>query len=177
LHKRDYKRGGTPVINPASLKDGKIVPLDEMAVGAEALERLATFKLRVGDIVMARRGEMGRCAVVTEHEQGWLCGTGSLVLRLPKAIHARYLEILIGSPCAREYLGGASVGTTMQNLNQSILLKMVVGVPPLVEQHRIVVKVDQLMALVGQLEKQLAPSRAVAINLMDAVVAELAVQM
>jgi len=176
LHKSDYKRSGTPVINPASLKDGKIIPNDEMAVGTETMERLATFKLRSGDIVMARRGEMGRCAVVTEREQGWLCGTGSLVLRIPKSIHARYLEIVIGSPGAREYLGGASVGTTMQNLNQSILSKMAVGVPPIAEQRRIVAKVDQLMALVDQLEAQLADSRTAAINLMEAVVVELTLQ-
>ena len=47
--------------------------------------------------------------------------------------------------------------------------------PPLAEQRRIVAKVDQLMALVDRLETQLTASRAAAINLMDAVVAELTV--
>ena len=50
---------------------------------------------------------------------------------------------------------------------------IVLGIPPLAEQRRIVAKVDQLMALVDQLEAQLAASRAVAANLMNAVVAEL----
>lgn len=45
--------------------------------------------------------------------------------------------------------------------------------PPLAEQRRIVAKVDQLMALVDQLETQLAASRATAQNLLDAIVAEL----
>lgn len=61
----------------------------------------------------------------------------------------------------------------MQNLNQSILAKMPVGVPPLAEQRRIVAKVDQLMALVGELETQLTSTRATAAKLMEAVVAEL----
>lgn len=154
LHKSDYQRGGTPVINPASIKDGKIIPIDEMAVGEQTLKRLQVFKLRAGDIVMARRGEMGRCAIVTNSEADWLCGTGSLVLRMPRSTHARYLAMLIGAPMARRYLGGASVGTTMQNLNQSILLRMPVGVPPLAEQKRIVAKVDELMALCDRLEAQ-----------------------
>ena len=47
--------------------------------------------------------------------------------------------------------------------------------PPLAEQHRIVAKVDQLMALVDQLETQLMASRAAAANLMEAVVAELTI--
>ena len=154
LHKSDYHLGGTPVINPASLKDGKIVPIDGMAIGHAILKRLEVFKLNAGDIVMARRGEMGRCAIVTKNEDGWLCGTGSLVLRMPRSLYAPYLAMLIGAPMARTYLGGASVGTTMQNLNQSILAKMPVGVPPLAEQKRIVAKVDELMALCDRLEAQ-----------------------
>ena len=154
LHKSDYQLGGTPVINPASLKDGKIAPIEEMAIGRATLKRLEVFKLCTGDIVMARRGEMGRCAIVTKNEDGWLCGTGSLVLRMPNSVHAPYLAMTIGAPMARTYLGGASVGTTMQNLNQSILAKMAVGVPPLAEQKRIVAKVDELMALCDRLETQ-----------------------
>ena len=46
-------------------------------------------------------------------------------------------------------------------------------VPPLAEQRRIVAKVDQLMALVDELETQLAASRATAKNLLEALVAEL----
>jgi type I restriction enzyme, S subunit len=173
LHQSDYQVGGTPVINPASLKDGKIVPIESMAIGPDTLNRLEVFRLNEGDIVMARRGEMGRCAIVTKAEHGWLCGTGSLVLRMPSGMYAPFLALLIGAPEAREYLGGASVGTTMQNLNQGILAKMPVGVPPLAEQRRIVAKVEQLMALVDALETQLAASRATAANLLSALVAEL----
>ncbi len=173
LHQSDYQVGGTPVINPASLKDGKIVPIEAMAISPHTLKRLAVFRLNEGDIVMARRGEMGRCAIVTNSEAGWLCGTGSLVLRMPTRLHAPFLAMLIGAPEAREYLGGASVGTTMQNLNQGILAKMPVGVPPVAEQRRIVAKVDQLMALVDELETQLAASKSTAANLLTAVVAEL----
>ncbi len=154
LHKSDYRLGGTPVINPASIKNGKIEPLAEMAIGDKTLNRLKTFKLQVSDIVMARRGEMGRCAIVTDREAGWLCGTGSLIIRTPRIGEARYLAMLIGSPKTREYLRGASVGTTMQNLNQAILARMPVALPPLAEQKRIVAKVDELMELCDRMEAQ-----------------------
>ncbi|MEI7954856.1 MAG: hypothetical protein WCJ66_06785 [Verrucomicrobiota bacterium] len=45
--------------------------------------------------------------------------------------------------------------------------------PPSEEQRRIVAKVDQLMALVDELETQLAASRATTKNLLEALVAEL----
>ncbi len=53
------------------------------------------------------------------------------------------------------------------------LLSLWVPVPPLAEQRRIVAKVDQLMALVDELETQLAASRATAKNLLQALVTEL----
>ena len=169
LHQRDYEIGGTPVINPKSIQEGKIVPIEKMAVGANTLEHLSTFKVQTGDIVMGRRGEMGRCAVVTEKEDGWLCGTGSLILRLPADLYAEYLAMLIGSPHAREYLSGSSVGATMQNLNQSILLGMNIGVPPLAEQHRIVVKVDELMALCDRLETSVGTTETGRQRLLDSI--------
>ena len=168
LHQNDYEIGGTPVINPASMQNGKIVPVEKMAVGTNTLERLSTFKLQAGDIVMGRRGEMGRCAVVTEQEDGWLCGTGSLILRLPRCLYPGYLAMLIGSPYVREYLGGSAVGATMQNLNQSILLKMSIGLPPLAEQHRVIAKVDELMALCDRLEASLATGGETRARLVEA---------
>ena len=158
LHQSDYQLGGTPVINPASIQNERIVPVDKMAVGPVTLQRLASFKLRTGDVIMGRRGEMGRCAVVSERESGWLCGTGSLILRALECIYPRFLSMLIGSPFSRRYLGGTAVGTTMQNLNQTILLNLSFGIPPLTEQHRIVAKVDELMALCDRLEASLADS-------------------
>jgi len=107
LHQSDYQRGGTPVINPASIQDGAIVPIAKMAVGRAILDRLSSFRLRAGDIVMGRRGEMGRCALVTDREAGWLCGTGSLILRPSPLMFGPFLVLLIGSPfelvnlCAR----------------------------------------------------------------------------
>lgn len=152
LHQQDYELGGTPVVNPASIQNGRIIPIDKMAVGPKVIERLSSFKLRPGNVVMGRRGEMGRCAVVTENEAGWLCGTGSLILGFTEDISPWFIVKLMSAPCIREYLGGASVGATMQNLNQSILCEMPVGLPPLAEQRRIVAKVDELMALCDELE-------------------------
>ena len=48
-----------------------------------------------------------------------------------------------------------------------------IPIPPLGEQHRIVARVDQLMALVDELESQLFASRDTARKLLDALIAEL----
>jgi type I restriction enzyme S subunit len=53
------------------------------------------------------------------------------------------------------------------------LPSLIVAIPPLAEQRRIVAKVEQMMALVDALETQLAASRATATNLLAAIVAGL----
>ena len=169
LHQTDYESGGTPVINPASIQDGRIIPIPKMAVGPATLDRLASFKVSTNDVVMARRGEMGRCAVVTPREHGWLCGTGCLVLHPAQAIFPDYLAMFIGAPRTRQYLNSASVGTTMQNLNQRILLDLEVVVPPFEEQRRIVTKVDGLMAVCDELERSLEAAQAVRTRALEAI--------
>ena len=57
----------------------------------------------------------------------------------------------------------------MQNLNQTILLNLSFGLPPLAEQHRIVAKLDELMALCDRLEDTLATTSAIRNRLLDAV--------
>ncbi len=59
------------------------------------------------------------------------------------------------------------------NLNTPIIAGWYFPLPPLAEQRRIVAKVDQLMALVDQLEAQLTASRATATKLLDAIITEL----
>jgi len=150
LHKTDYVAMGVPVINPSDMRNGAIDPTNAKMIGPDTLERLSSYKLNEGDILMARRGEMGRCAIVTEREEGWLCGTGSLILRLTTHTYQRFLAMMIQAGSTREYLQSGSVGATMDNLNQRTLLGMPTALPPLAEQHRIVARVDELFALADE---------------------------
>lgn len=44
-----------------------------------------------------RRGEMGRCAVVGKEQHGWLCGTGSMIIRTGPSIDAEFLQRVLSS--------------------------------------------------------------------------------
>ena len=70
LHKSDYVQGGIPVINPTNIVDGKIVPNEHVSLSKATFRRLEEYALRQGDIIIARRGEMGRCAVVGSRRGG-----------------------------------------------------------------------------------------------------------
>ena len=64
-------------------------------------------------------------------------------------------------------------GVTAKGIKASKLKQLPIAIPPLAEQRRIVAKMDELMAIVDQLEAQLAKSQAVGANLLSAAVAEL----
>jgi type I restriction enzyme S subunit len=74
---------------------------------------------------------------------------------------------------AADHFQSSMTGIAIPGIGRKDVLSLEVELPPLAEQRRIVAKVDQLMALVDQLEAQLTASRATAAKLMQAVVAEL----
>ena len=152
LHKSDYVEHGIPLVNPANIVNGYIVASDKMMVSAETAKRLESYMLRAGMIIMGRRGEMGRCAVVSEKETGWLCGTGSFFMTPSSCMFDHYLSVFFTTPYAKAYLSGASVGTTMSNLNHKILSSMPVPLPPLAEQKRIVAKLEEILPLCERLK-------------------------
>lgn len=147
LHKSDYVIKGIPLVNPANIINGKIVASEKMMVSSKIAETLSAYNLYQGMIVMGRRGEMGRCAEVTEHENGWLCGTGSFFMQPSKLLFVPYLISFFSSPYAKGYLGGVSVGSTMSNLNHDLLKRIPVPLPPLAEQKRIVTRVEELLVM------------------------------
>jgi type I restriction enzyme S subunit len=172
LHQADYIVNGIPVVNPSHMIGGRICPDLKVTISPGMADRLESYKLTAGDIVMARRGEVGRAALVTEKEEGWLCGTGSFIVRfIPESLRA-YVLLFLSADLARSYLLGSAIGATMTNLNHGILKKMPIPLPPLAEQHRIVAKVDVLMALCDQLEQQLSQADQQRRRLLEAVVAE-----
>ena len=153
LHKSDYVEGGIAVINPMHIVDSEIRPSDKVTINKNTLQRLKNYVLHKGDVVLARRGEMGRCAVVDVDSEGYLCGTGSLFLRFDKnKIDPYYLQTILSSPPSVNYLSDNSVGTTMQNLNQSILKEMTIPLPPVLEQKKVVRKVKSLFDIVRVIE-------------------------
>lgn len=131
LHQQDYVEGGIPLINPKHIQDGRICPSTSNAITPEKHQGLRNYHLHSGDVVMGRRGEMGRCAVVGEKEDGWLCGTGSLIIRpLHGKSSAPYLASLLSHSVMKMRLESLSLGLTLPNLNATIVQNLMVMLPP-----------------------------------------------
>ena len=134
LHKEDYVHGEHPLINPSHIINGKIVIDENFTVSDEKYIELEAYHLRPGDVVLGRRGEMGRCAVV--EREGYLCGTGSLLIRTNGQVTADYIQKTISFPAYKRMIEDMAVGQTMQNLNVPIVSKFPIVKPPLDVQKR-----------------------------------------
>ncbi|MEQ8853921.1 restriction endonuclease subunit S [Gimesia sp.] len=155
LHADEYVPNGTPVINPTHMVNGKIVPSDDIRVTDEVLERLPHQRLEAGDVIFSRRGELGRCALVTEREAGWLCGTGSMILRLHKSEYiGGYLSLFLSLDILRQYFESFSIGSVMNSLSSETLLSMPLIVPPINEQQRIVDYVAEKVEFIESLVEE-----------------------
>ena len=130
LHKEDYVEDGIPLVNPKHIVDGKVVPANKLTITELKHDELPEYHLAESDIIMGRRGEMGRCALITKRENGWLCGTGSLFIRPHnKGVFSEYLYALLSGPTIKAHLESESLGATMPNLNKGIVGNIDIPVP------------------------------------------------
>ena len=104
LHKEDYIEGGHELINPSHIVNGKLCPDSTLSISDEKFESMSQYHLRIDDVVLGRRGEIGRCAVVDR--EGLICGTGSMILRPGAECRSDYLQRVISFPSFSRALEG-----------------------------------------------------------------------
>jgi type I restriction enzyme S subunit len=127
---------------------------------------------KTGDVLFTTEAPMGNAAVV-ELTERFALAQRVICFQSYGALDPSFLVMQILSDQFQFILDKNGTGVTAKGIKASKLKQLPIAVPPLAEQRRIVAKVDQLMALVDQLETQLTASRATAANLLEAVVAEL----
>lgn len=138
LHAADYVPAGIPSIMPQNIGDNRLHEEGIARITAEDAQRLNRYLVRTGDIVYSRRGDVERRALVRTHEDGWLCGTGCLRVRLgEKGADPRFVSHYLGHPSVREWIVRHAHGATMPNLNTSILSACPFLEPPIEEQRAI----------------------------------------
>lgn len=152
LHKSDYVSEGVPLVNPINIVGEVIVPDGRKMIGNETKGRLQSYVLKAGDVVIARRGEIGRCAVVSETQRGWVCGTGCFFIRPLEAVNPHFLAPLLRSAQYRKELERLSSGATMLNLSNKALSNLRVSMPDVKEQNKIVDRIVELREVCQEIE-------------------------
>ncbi len=122
LHASDYQPIGVPVVMPQDLSGRRVSEERIARVSESDAERLSRHRMQNGDIVFSRRGDVGRHAVISDREVGWLCGTGCLLVQPGEAeATSSFFSAALARPESQEWLVRHAVGATMPNLNTKIL--------------------------------------------------------
>lgn len=138
LHESDYSMEGVPVVMPKDIAEGRISTDSIARISTKHVERLSRHKLQVGDIVYGRRGDIGRQALITKDEEGWMCGTGCLRLSLGESvINPLFLHYYLRQEDVITWISNQAVGATLPNLNTGILRSVPVKFPSLAMQRQI----------------------------------------
>ena len=165
LHKEDYIEGNFSLINPSHIIDYKIIPDRKFSITHEKYDELEPYQLKINDIVMGRRGEIGRAGLVKEEHL--LCGTGSLFIRVNKKILPDFLHAVITFPLFRKSIEDMAVGQTMLNLNVKIVGSLSIILPPMNLQNEFISFINQIDKSKAEVQKSLAKLEVLKKSLMQ----------
>ena len=164
LHQSDYVDVGIPSIMPVNIGDRMNISTEKIVyITEEDAIRLSRYRTQKGDIVYSRRGDVEKCAYINESEEGWLCGTGCLRIRIDSA-HAdsKFIAYYLSTDDMKNWISNNAVGTTMPNLNSSILQQVPLSLPSLKEQKRIASILSSLDDKIDLLNRENATLEAMA---------------
>ena len=142
----------------------------------QPVSALARYDVQAGDLLFARSGAtLGKVCVAPANVKGWRMTGHILRVRLdPRVIRADVAsQWLWASAAVKEQITSTIRGGTRPGYNTSLLESIVLPIPPLEEQIRIVAKVEHLMKICDDLEANLRKAEDRAAKLVEAVVQEL----
>lgn len=137
----------------------------------------ARYWLEPGDLLFQRgntRDYVGMAAIYDGPSEEFLFPDLIMRVKISRQVDIRFVHLWCIAPFARHFLSSNATGAqqTMPKINQGILRSLPVPLPPLAEQHRIVKKVDALMAICDRLEAALATADSTRARLLEALLAD-----
>ncbi|NTW56841.1 MAG: restriction endonuclease [Chlorobiaceae bacterium] len=156
LHYDDYTENGIPLINPKHIKDQKLIP--RVRISIDKANSLPQYFLQENDIIIGRRGEMGRTAPVLQAQAGWFCGTGSLYIRLGQHFISKLYSLILSERRIVDHLEKKSRGTTMANLNSQIINSLPIQLLSFQEQAQIVQEIETRLSVCDNMETTIKES-------------------
>lgn len=166
------KAGGIPTLRCSDVRPG-FIDLSGVRKVQETIEAEYTrTRLCGGEVVINIRGTLGGVALVPTDLSGYNVAREVAVVPIARRFSGKFIVYLMLSPYFWDHIQNNLRGIAYKGLNLGILRELPIPLPPLAEQHRIVAKVDTLMALCDRLEACLTAAAVTRRRLLDALLAE-----
>jgi type I restriction enzyme, S subunit len=161
----DFYVGKIPFIGPGQIRPSGAILEAEKFLSPSGL--INSSEALPGDIFMVCiGGSIGKAAIVTQRS-----GFNQQINCIsPIKIQSRYLYFCLSTECFYTLLLEKATGSATPIINRGKWEELLIPIAPLEEQHRIIAKVDELMALCDQLKARLADAQTTQLHLTDAIV-------
>lgn len=151
---------GVPMISVREVGHGKL-RVDEHTplIPREVVKRLPEYLLKEGDVIFGRKGAVDRSALVSKDEEGWFLGSDGIRVRLKDGFYPPFFAAQFQSRSVQQWLLQNATGTTMASLNQEVLGRVRLRVPPFHEQNAIAAALKDIDDLIASLDALIAKKR------------------
>ena len=149
----DYVDEGVPFFGARDMVNGKMDFSSVRFISEDKYNELGGGKLKDGDLVCLLRGSVGKIACFYENEHystGFICAQ-MVIMRLIIKELLSYIQIMTETPYYQKIISSKVTGTAVRQLPAVEISKVVIPIPPLQEQKRIVSKIHELMLNVIEL--------------------------
>jgi type I restriction enzyme S subunit len=139
LHQSDYQDLGFSLVNPTDINEGKIKLEGCRKIDEDKFNSLPNYHLEKGDVIIARRGDLSKIAVI--RDENLFCGTGSFYIRFNENINPIFSLYYFTHTTIISKLYEKARGITMANLNKSIIKGFDITIPPINIQNQFAEKI------------------------------------
>jgi len=160
-----YYGGNIPFIGPGQITpDGEIIDSDKTLTKA-GCEYSAIAES--GDILMVCiGGSIGKSAIARET----VTFNQQINCIRPLFVDSKYLNVAMNTPHFQTSILDTATGSATPIINRSKWEELLVALPPLAEQYRIIAKADEMMTLCDTLKFRLNDAQITQVQLADAIV-------
>ncbi|MDR2871095.1 MAG: restriction endonuclease subunit S [Xanthomonadaceae bacterium] len=166
-----YLNSGIVLLRTSNIRNGEILLDDVKYVSEEIFNRWsARAEPQPGDILITREAPMGEVCIIPKEPKVCMGQRMMLARLVPETISPQFLLYSLRDPNLIGRVQDKPVGMTVQHLRVGGIETLLVPLPPLSEQNRIVAKIDELMALCDSLEQQIDANISKQAELLNALI-------
>lgn len=151
----DYVESGIPFFGAKDI-DGEMMSFQNVRfISQQKYDELGNGKLVDGDIICLLRGSVGKTAKFEANEQfntGFICAQMLIIRLLDKSLFG-YISSYFKSPDYTNYVESKVTGTAVRQMPAKEMGNLLIPLPPLNEQHRIVAKIEEIMPYINTITK------------------------
>jgi type I restriction enzyme S subunit len=151
--KSAYVNEGIPFLRSQNVWNDGLRLEDVAYIPEETHQKMEATKVAAKDILLNITGaSLGRTSLVSDEFKEANVSQHVTIIRCIQLDQRKFIHFLLQSPYCQSMIWTRQVGMAREGLSKKVLEQFEVPMPPLSEQHRIVARIDQLMACCDALE-------------------------